>query len=231
MSKLKNYIKSELSGWNLHEILWILFSTLLIIGLSVYWKDSTLGIIAAVTGVWYTLLAGKGKRSCFIIGTVNVLLYAYTSMQAKYYGEVMLNLLYYFPMNFVGWFAWKKHMNSETGEVEKRSFSKKKGFSAYGLTFLGVFVYALVLKLLGGKLPLVDSTSTVLSVTAQVFAVWRLKEQWVLWIIVNSVSVIMWGINFADGKENISMVVMWALYLINAFIMYFRWNKEIKKNN
>ncbi len=187
-------------------------------------------MIAAVTGVWYTLLAGKGKRFCFIIGTANVLLYAYTSMQVKLYGEVMLNMLYYFPMNFVGWFAWKKHMNDNTGEVEKLSLSTKKSTVAYGLTVLGIFLYAVILKLLGGNMPFIDSMSTIISVTAQIFTVKRLKEQWVLWIIVNAISVVMWCINFANGQENISMVIMWALYLINAFIMYFRWNKEIKKN-
>ncbi len=229
--KLISYIKSELKGWKIHEIVWIMFSTFWVLGLSLYWKDSLIGIIAAVTGVWYTLLAGKGKRSCFIIGTVNVLFYSYTSFHAKYFGEVMLNMLYYLPMNFIGWFAWKNHIDSTTGEVIKQHLTFKKRIVVYLLTAVGVFLYAPLLAVLGGSLPLIDSTSTVLSVTAQLLTVWRLKEQWILWIIVNGVSVVMWAVNFAQGKENISMILMWGLYLINAFIMYFRWNKDIKANS
>ena len=47
---------------------------------------------------------GKGKLMAYVFGTVNVVLYAIISLKAKYYGEVMLNLIYYFPMEFYGFY-------------------------------------------------------------------------------------------------------------------------------
>ena len=158
----------------------------------------------------------------------NVVFYVIISLEAKYYGEVMLNALYYFPMNIVGWIVWKKHMNDKNGEVIKKKLPLKKGAVIYGLTAVAIVVYGFILKFIGGNLPFVDSISTVISITAQILSVWRLTEQWILWMFVNTVTIVMWAVNFAQGGENISTMLMWSIYLINAIIMYVRWNKEAK---
>lgn len=230
MSKLKRYFKSEFTGWNGIEIAWLLLASGVILALSLYWKDTLMGIFSALTGVWCVILTGKGKRSSFIFGTINVMLYAYIAFNAKYYGEVMLNLIYYFPMNFVGWMAWKKHMNAETGEVVKKRLPVKKGLILYGCTAAAILVYGFLLKRLGGRLPFTDSMSTVISVVAQILSVWRLAEQWILWIVVDVVTVIMWSVNFARGGESIATLLMWSVYLLNAVFMLIRWNREVKKN-
>lgn len=228
--KMQKYVKSELTGWKKMEVAWLAIASAVILALSIYWKDSMIGIMSALTGVWCVILTGKGKRSSFIFGTVNVLFYAYIAFGAKYYGEVMLNLIYYFPMNFVGWFAWNKHMNEENGEVIKSSLPRKKGIFLYVCTAVAIFLYGLVLRALNGNLPFVDSMSTVVSVVAQILSVKRLTEQWVLWIVVDVVTVIMWAVNFANGGESIATLLMWSIYLLNAIIMYIRWKREVKEN-
>lgn len=226
----KQFIKRELTGWRTLELVWLAAATAVILGLSLYWGDSPASILAAVTGVWCVILTGKGKRSSFLFGTINVIFYALIALKARYYGEVMLNILYYLPMNFVGWFAWKKHMNEETGEVIKQRLPRKQGLFVYGLTAAAIFLYGLVLRAMGGSLPFVDSMSTVVSVTAQILSVRRLVEQWVLWIVVDVVTVIMWGVHFAQGGETVATLAMWSVYLLNAIIMYIRWNREGKAN-
>ncbi len=226
MNDIKRFLKSELTGWTALDIAWLAAATAVILGLSLYWGDTPASIITALTGVWCVILTGKGKRSSFLFGMVNVLFYALISFRAKYYGEVMLNLLYYVPMNFVGWSAWKRHMNEETGEVIKEKLPLKKGLVVYGLTAAAILLYGLVLRALGGNLPFVDSMSTVVSVTAQILSVKRLVEQWVLWIVVDVVTVIMWAVHFAQGGETIATLAMWSVYLLNAVFMYIRWNKE-----
>ena len=230
MENLKKFIKSELTGWKAWEVIWLLLATGVILGLSIYWGENAIGLIMALTGVWCVILTGKGKRSSFLFGIVNAALYAYVAFGAKYYGEVMLNALYYVPMGFVGWFAWKKHMNDDTGEVEKKRLPLKKGILIYAATGIAIFLYGLVLAALGGNLPYVDSMSTVVSVVAQVLSIKRLVEQWVLWIIVDIVTVIMWAVHFMQGGESISTLAMWSVFLINAVIMFVRWYREAKRN-
>ena len=230
MDKLRKFIKSELTGWKLWEVLWLLLATGVILGLSVYWGENAIGLIMALTGVWCVILTGKGKRSSFLFGFVNAALYAYVAFGAKYYGEVMLNALYYLPMSVVGWLAWKKHMDDDTGEVVKKRLSLKKGLLTYAITGIAIAVYGLILSALGGSLPYVDSMSTVVSVVAQILSIWRLMEQWVLWIVVDVVTVIMWAVDFAKGGETVATLAMWAIYLVNAIIMFVRWYREANRN-
>ncbi len=230
MEAFKKYIKSELTGWRPFDIIWLALATAVILGLSFYWKDTWISLLAAVTGVWCVILTGKGKRSSFVFGLFNVIFYAIVAFQAKYYGEVMLNVIYYLPMNFVGWVAWKNHMNDETGEVIKEKLTVKKSVAVYSLTGVAIFIYGLILKALGGNLPYIDSMSTVISVVAQILSIKRLMEQWVLWIVVDVVTVIMWAIHFAQGGETVATLAMWSVYLVNAVIMFLRWYKESKKN-
>ena len=231
MERLKKYLKSELTGWKLIDVIWFLAATAVILGLSIYWKDTWISLIAAVTGTWCVILTGKGKRSSFIFGLINVIFYAVVAFDAKYYGEVMLNLFYYFPMNFVGWFVWKKHMDEQKGEVIKVRLPLKKSMIVYGVTAAAIFIYGYILKRLGGNLPYVDSMSTVISVVAQVLSIKRLMEQWVLWIVVDVVTVIMWAVHFAQGGETVATLAMWAVYLINAVIMFIRWYMEAKDSD
>ena len=230
MDKLRKFIKSELTGWKLWEVLWLLLATGVILGLSVYWGENAIGLIMALTGVWCVILTGKGKRSSFLFGFVNAALYAYVAFGAKYYGEVMLNALYYLPMSVVGWLAWKKHMDDDTGEVVKKRLSLKKGLLTYAITGIAIAVYGLILSALGGSLPYVDSMSTVVSIVAQILSIWRLMEQWVLWIVVDVVTVIMWAVDFAKGGETVATLAMWAIYLVNAIIMFVRWYREANRN-
>lgn len=228
IGKTKKFMKDEFFGWKLFDYIWIVIASAVILGLSIYWKDNLVGIVSALTGVWCVILTGNGKRSSFIFGMVNVLCYIYISWNAKFYGEVMLNALYYVPMNVVGWIAWTKHMNKQTAEVKKESMNMIAKIIVYTLTVAGIFAYSFVLKLLGGNLPLFDSMSTMVSIVAQILSVKRFTEQWVLWIVVDAVSVVMWGINFARGGESIATLAMWAVYLVNAVIMYLKWRKETK---
>lgn len=230
MNKIKKYIKAELKNWKAIEVFWLLAAVIIILILSIYWKDNWIGITAAVTGVACVVLTGKGKLSSYIFGIINVLFYAYIAYNAKYYGEVMLNMLYYLPMNFVGWYAWYKHMDEETGEVEKKRMSLRNSVIVFLATGIAIFIYGFVLRAMGGNLPFVDSMSTVVSVVAQILCIKRYVEQWILWIVVDIVTVIMWIAAFFTGGESVATLLMWSIYLINAIIMFIKWNKEAAKD-
>lgn len=227
---MKEIIKNELAGWKKLEILWLFAASIIIALLSIYWKDSIMGIISATTGVACVVLTGKGKLSAYLFSLINCVLYAIISYKAKLYGETMLNALYYVPMQFVGFYVWKKNMNSETHEVKKKHMSNKERLIyLMGMIVLTV-AYGLILKQLGDAMPFVDSFTTVTSVIAMIISVKMFSEQWWLWIFVDIFSVYMWWCNFRAGSDNIATLLMWTVYLGNAIIMCIKWEKEIKKN-
>lgn len=228
MERVLKFIRNELYGWTRFEKLWILISTVTILALSIYWKETIIGILGAVTGVLCVIFTGKGKISSYIFGFFNTLFYAYIAWGAKYYGEVMLNLIYYLPMNFVGWAMWKKHIDSETKEVVKERLTLK-GQVIIGISCaVCIYIYGLLLKYLGGNLPFIDSMSTIISIFAQILCVKRYMEQWILWIVVDVVTVFMWIMAFFNGQESIATLIMWSIFLINAVYMFAKWNRESK---
>lgn len=226
MEKLIGALKRDFFGWKKWQILWIVFANVMILGVSLYLGDTVIGILASLTGVTCVILCGMGKVSNYFFGTINVLLYAIVAWNAKYYGDVMLNLFYYFPTNMIGWVAWIKHMDKEKNEVYKKRMTWKQDVMLAFISVVGVLGYSYVLKLLGGNLPMVDSMSTVFSVIAQILMIKRFMEQWIIWIIVDIVSVIMWIAAFFNGGESIAVLIMWSVFLVNAVIMFVKWLKE-----
>ena len=55
-------------------------------------------------------------------------------------------------------------------------------------------------------------------------------EQWVLWIVVDVVMVIMWVYAFINGTGDMATVLMWSIYLVNAIFMFLKWKKDTKEN-
>lgn len=219
-------IKNELQGWKKWEVIWLIITTFTITTLSIYWKDNLMGIVSATTGVICVVCTGKGKLSAYIFGAVNTFLYAIIAFKARYYGEVMLNAFYYFPLQFYGFYVWSKNMNPITKEVKKIRMNKKNRVILFAFVGIGTLVYGLILDKMGGNLPYVDGLSTVVSVVAMIISIKMYMEQWMLWIIVDIVTVIMWGVAFINGNDSIATLLMWVIYLGNAIIMYFKWNKE-----
>lgn len=69
---------------------------------------------------------------------------------------------------------------------------------------------------IGGQPALIDSMSAVFSVAALIMQVARYAEQWLLWIIVNIVSVLMWVLLLGKDPSAVMMIVTedpYALFL------------------
>lgn len=226
---VKKIIKNEIKGWKKLEILWLALAVSIIIGLSIYWNDTLMGIISAVTGVICVICTGKGKLSAYLFGVVNCVLYAIISYEAKLYGETMLNALYYVPMQFVGFYIWNKNMNEKTHEVKKIHMKNKTRLLYLFLIIIATIGYGYLLKYLGDAMPFVDSFTTVSSVFAMIISVKMYAEQWWIWIAVDVFSVYMWWCNFTSGSDNIATLLMWAVYLGNAIIMCIKWEKEANR--
>lgn len=223
-----NILKKDLKNWNRQEISWLCISTIAIMIISLMWKDDLIGIISAISGVLCVVFTGKGKASGFLLAIVNVILYGYISYKHMYYGDAILNILFYLPMNVLGWFCWTKHLEKDTGEVIKTKVGEYKSFKIYIIGGVITILYGNILKSLGGNLPYLDAITSVFSVIAQIMCVKRLAEQWTCWILVNFVSMGMWLINFLDGGDSIATLIMWGVYLMNAIMMDIKWRADTR---
>ena len=212
-----------LSAYDWFLILGVIVSNIVY---SILSKDVDLvGSIAAVAGVLCVVLVAKGSIWNYVFGVVNVSLYAYISYKASLYGDAGLNALYYFPMQFIGWYQWRKRgaamSKVEAGDRPVQVTARRFNWKQRGLLFAGCAVAVVaggfLLKYVGDPQPFKDSTTTVLSIVAQALMALAFMEQWILWMITNVVSVVMWCICAARGDAHASvMVIMWIFYLMNS---------------
>lgn len=195
------------------------------------------GSIAGITGVLCVVLVAKGSIWNYAFGLVNVSLYAWISYKAALYGDAGLNALYYLPMQFIGWWQWRKRgaamSESESAGDGVQVKARRLDWSQRVLLVLGCFAavtaVGFILKYLGDPQPFKDSATTVLSVVAQALMALAFMEQWALWIITNVISVIMWGVCVLRGEAHAEvMVIMWVFYLLNSINGFRVWLKLSK---
>jgi nicotinamide mononucleotide transporter len=117
-------------------------------------------------------------------------------------------------------YLWKKHYNQKSETVKAKKMSLPVIAVSLVVVGLCIWGYRQVLVWLGGNSTWLDSASTAFSLIANALMVLRYREQWVLWIIVDIVTVIMW-ILASDWIQT----TMWAVYLLNAFYGLYMWTK------
>jgi nicotinamide mononucleotide transporter len=224
------FLKNEFKGWSFSEWVWLLFCEAVIIGLSIFWGEKTLGLIASVTGVAYTIFAGKGKILCYAFGVINTPLYAFLSFQAKYYGDMALNI-YYFTMMFAGIFAWRKNIDTDEakGIVKTHLSTRERMYWSLAIALFTLILWG-TLVLFGGNRPLCDAMTNTLSIAAMILTVKRCMEQWLMWIAVNLIEVFMWWKVWTTEGNSISILLMWLVFLFNGIFFFIRWKNDTRKN-
>ena len=225
---LKEFIQSELKGWGKAERIVFPLEIALIIVLSFLINDSKIALVSAICGISYTILAGKGKISCYAFGLCGTLCYSYLSFVNNLFGNLALYMLYYLPMQIVGIFRWKKHLKKDSGEIIKTKLSVKERLIYLILTIIISLAVSFILKYTGDASPFIDGTTTVFSILGMLLTVKRCIEQWYVWILVNGLSALMWIEAYIQGSNCLATVIMWLTYFILAFYFLAGWRKEIK---
>ena len=161
--------------------------------------------------------------------------YAYISFTYGLYGEAMLNGLFYFPIQFIGLYLWHrntiKNKNSVQGEdVVVKTMNLSSWLYTIIAIVIGTALYAILLQTIGGRSVGLDSATNVLSVTAQILMLKRFAEQWLIWSLVNFLSIILWVVTLdATGGNDYTLVVMWTAFLVNSIYGYYNWRKMARK--
>ncbi|MCM1264813.1 MAG: nicotinamide riboside transporter PnuC [Candidatus Gastranaerophilales bacterium] len=226
---IKNFIKYELKGWNKIEIIGLSCAFFTIFINSVFFNDNIIAVISALCGILYTIIAGKGKISCYLFGIIGTACYSYLAYKNSLYGNFLLNALYYLPMEIIGILAWKNKLNKTTHEIIKTHLKPIEKIYLTIITTILCIGFILVLKHTGDNSPYIDGITTILSILGMYLTVKRCIEQWMIWIIVNTLSIIMWLNLVLHGTKTLSTVVMWSVYLILGIYFYIKWKKELSE--
>lgn len=225
--KITEFVNKELTGWKKHEIIGLSVALIVILYNALFLKDSLIAVCSAICGILYTTIAGKGKISCYFFGLLGSGCYITLSFLNALWGNMLLYLFYYIPMQVLGIFKWKKHLNKNSKEIIKTKMSTKERVILTAIAIIGCFITALILDTFSDQSPIIDGITTFLSIIGMYLTVKRCIEQWIIWMIVNGLSLIMWLNLVIQGTKAYSTLVMWFVYFILAIYFYIVWKKEI----
>ena len=185
--------------------------------------DSLIGMICGIAGCICVALTAKGKISSYLFNFIQMITYMIICWDASLYFEFG-EQVFYFIVCIFGIFMWKRNMKKNADGTEQ-VISKKFKWWQWIVTAIITVVTTIALGLfgeyvLGGALPYLDAFSVSLAVIAQLLMVWRYREQWAIWIVIDVTSLIMFVI-----LGQWSMVAMYIAWTINAFYGWYNWTK------
>lgn len=225
---MKKFLLNEFwLGYNVFEKIYMFIMLLLQIIVFIINPDSVLNIIAGISGVISVVLCAKGKISFYYIGFIQTGTYLVLSFQNRFYGEVIENIFYLVTM-VIGIFIWKKNlMKNEDGTTQ--IMPKKMTAKYYVITILITLICTIIigygLTLINSNQAYIDAATNVISVVAQLLMIKGYKEQWIWWLILNILCLIMW---FNVG--NYSMFFMYISWIINCVYGWINYSKIERRN-
>ena len=218
------WLKNEFwNGYTTFERLF--FASLILLQVIMYFivPDSAIGIVCGLAGVICVALTAKGKISSYIFNFIQMLTYMIICWDLALYLEFG-EQVFYFIVCIFGVFMWKKNMKKNedgTEQVKAKNFRLWQWLAVISVTILStVFLGTFGETVFGSTLPYLDAMTVALAVIAQLLMVWRYREQWACWILIDLTSLIMFII-----LGQWSMVAMYIAWTANAFYGWYNWTK------
>jgi nicotinamide mononucleotide transporter len=218
------------------------FNTFILVGMAVVtvvvtaikFKDADSGkamlLISAfgsLMGVLCTVLAANGRILTFLFGILDVSIYGVMCLIGTKYGNAALHLLYFLPMQFVGYFQWKNRGAHEEKKVQARRLSGKQWLLYGGIFLVGLVAAYFILAALDKKeaagvikwVAMADAFSMMCNILGQYLLSTAYMEQWYFWILVNISTIIMWVLTIRQEPDSAFAhiyIVKYSFYLLNS---------------
>jgi nicotinamide mononucleotide transporter len=215
--------------------------------------------ISAITGILCVVLVARGSIWNYAWGLVNCITYGFLAYQCGYYGDTILNIFYFLPFQFIGFIYWRKHLQIGSNEfvimkklnLKQMIFVTLGGIIATILVGLALFnidhwfttamkrnvsIYNYIdgvfhIPYLGA---IFDASTEILQIVAQILMTLAYAEQWIMWMLTNVITIVMWLTVIMSDIKTIAWVlptlIMWIGYLINSVYGYVNWLKGAKLN-
>ena len=218
------WIKNEFwNGYSWFERIFLLSMTLLQIIVYCFAPDTPIGMVCGVAGVICVVLTAKGKISSYIFNFIQMITYMIICWDAALYLEFGEQVFYFIACIF-GVLLWRKNM-AKNKDGSKQVIAKKFRPWHWVATAVVTAASTLILgyfgdNILGSTLSYLDAFTVALAVIAQLLMVWRYREQWAVWIVIDVSSLIMFVI-----LSQWSMVAMYVAWTVNAIYGWYNWSK------
>jgi len=181
-------------------------------------------IIGTVTGLLSVYFGTKNHNAVWYFGFVNVVCFGMIFFQIALYSDMLLQIFYFFATAYGLW-LWVQKSESKENEINTLSSAEYKNWVLlFGGIFLFFYLFSKTLPLLLPISPAsflhFDAVLSSASVVATLLMAKRKIETWILWIVIDFVSI---GLYVQKGVHLIA--IEFALFGLLAIIGFYRWRK------
>lgn len=150
--------------------------------------------------------------------------YAIVFLGAKIYAEFGLQL-FFIITSFYGWYQWRF---GKIKKVEKSLYIRYNSTQSYLLFLLFALLsfttlYLILIKFSDTDVPFLDAITTAISLTAQTMLAKKFIENWLLWIVANSIYIILF-----IYKGLYLTAILYAILWVMAVYGWLKWQKLYK---
>ncbi|NOU61343.1 nicotinamide riboside transporter PnuC [Marinifilum caeruleilacunae] len=183
--------------------------------------DNIVEIIGTISGLIYLYLEIKQNKWLWPVGLLTSVMYIYVFFVAKLYADMSLQFYYVF-ISIYGWILWSRGKSKEDElPVTRLQLKLSLKLAAASLAIYAFIAYILV-NYTDDTVPYWDAFTTAFSVIATWMLARKILEQWLVWIVVNSVSL---GIYIY--KDLNFTAILFFFYTTMAVVGYMQWKKDM----
>ncbi len=186
-----------------------------------------LGVITALIYLYFSI---RQKIWLWPFGILTSAFYIFVFFNSRLYADMGLQA-YYLLISFYGWYFWLTGGKKQNAKRLKVSFlSRKLGLTLLLITFIIYWLLVWVLNVLPTLLEILpsdllywDAFTTAASIVATWMLTRKIIEQWLIWIVVDLVSM---GLYIYKGLYLTSGLFL--VYALLAIYGYYEWKKEMR---
>ncbi len=184
-----------------------------------------LQIVGTTLGLLYLWLEYRANIWLWVVGAIMPMVHGILYLESGIYADAAMQL-YYVLAGVYGLAVWKRRpkKNSE-GRIRHTPLGWVIPLVAVYVV-LHVSLYIFLVECTDSRVPLFDSMSTALSIVAMWMLSRKLVEQWLVWLVVDMISVGLYlykGIPITAG--------LYTIYCILAVAGYLRWRRMARVTN
>jgi nicotinamide mononucleotide transporter len=181
-----------------------------------------LQIVGTLLGLLYLWLEYKANIWLWIVGAIMPMVHGVLYLHSGIYADAAMQL-YYVAAGVYGLFVWMRGTKRTEKVVNIQHTPKGWVFPLVVVyVVLHVAMYYVLSEFTDSRVPFFDSMSTALSIVAMWMLSRKLVEQWLVWLVVDMISV---GLYLYKGIPITAM--LYTLYCALAVAGYMRWRKQV----
>lgn len=192
-----NTVRATIPAWD-REVNWffwgsgVITTLLYVVAMTAGWVPVAMPSAVEFFGVWFNFasvgLAARQNRWTWVFGIPAVILVGIIVAQQALYGSMVLQLVYFLPLQFIGLLQWRYGGENRT-ELKVGLLRLHEWFLIITGGIIAWYGVAWVHAAVGGNISGPDSAVLVLSILAQWLMNTKRIESWAFWIAVNGFSI------------------------------------------